>query len=96
MVITATIHNYSVKRILVDQGSSADILYTDTAVGMGIKKVDLKPYEGSLIGFSSKHVPVEGLISLRVTLDTWPTVMDLDVDFLMVDALNTTCNVVMG
>ena len=41
---------------------------------MGIKKANLKPHEGSLIGFSGKHVPVEGLIRLRVTLGTWPAV----------------------
>ena len=55
---------------------------------MGIKKVDLKPHEGSLIGFFGKHVPVEGLITLRVTLDTWQAMEDMDVDFLMVDTPN--------
>ena len=63
---------------------------------MGIKKSNLKPYEGSLIGFSRKHVLVEGLIRLRVTLGTWLAVMDMDVDFLVVDASNTAYNVIMG
>ena len=70
MVITGTIHNYSIRRILVDQGSSVDILYSVIAANMGIKKSNLKLHEGSLIGFSRKHVPVEGLIRLRVTLGT--------------------------
>ena len=70
MVITTIIHNYSIKRILVDEGSSVDILYNDTTASMGIKKTDLKPHEGSLIGFSDKHVLVKGLISLRVTFGT--------------------------
>ena len=70
MVITATIHNYSVKQILVDQGSSVDILYSNAVASMGIKKADLKPHDGSLIGFFGKHVPVEGLIRFRVTLGT--------------------------
>ena len=96
MVIIATIHNYSVKRILVDQGSSADILYSAIAASIGIKKSNLKPHEGSLIGFSRKHVPIEGLIRLRVTLGTWSAMVDMDVDFLMVDAPNTTYNVIMG
>ena len=63
---------------------------------MGIKKTDLKPYEGSLIGFSGKHIPVEGLISLRVTLGTWPAIMNLDVDFLVVDASNMAYNAIIG
>ena len=96
MVITATIHNYSVKRILVDQGSSTDILYSDAAASIGIKKTDLKPHEGRLIGYSGKHVLVEGLIRLKVTLDTWPAMVDLDVDFLVVDTSNTAYNAIMG
>ena len=63
---------------------------------MGIKKADLKPHEGSLIGFSGKHVPVEGLIRLRVTLGTWPAVVDMDVDFLVVDTSNTMYNAILG
>ena len=63
---------------------------------MGIKKSDLKPQEGSLIGFSGKHVPVEGLIRLRVTLGTCPDMVDMDVDFLMVKASNTAYNAIMG
>ena len=73
-----------------------DILYNDAAASMGVKKVNLKPHEGSLIGFSGKHVPVEGLIRLRVTLGTWPAVVDMDVDFLVVDTPNTTYNVILG
>ena len=70
MVITTTIHNYAVKQILVNQGSFMDILYSATATNMGIKKVDLRLHEGSLINFSGKHVPIEGSIKLRVTLGT--------------------------
>ena len=96
MVITATIHNYLVKQILVDQGSSTDILYSDTITSIGIRKANLKPHEGSLIGFSGKHVPVEGLIRLRVTLGTWPAVVDVDVNFFVVDTSNMAYNAIMG
>ena len=76
MVIIATIHNYSVKRILVNPASLTNILYSVAAASIGIKKSDLKPHERSLIGFSGKHVPFEGLIRLRVTLGTQPTMME--------------------
>ena len=66
MVIIAAINNYIVKRILVDQGSSANILYSATTTSMNISKVDLKPYNGNLIDFSGKQVPMEGMIKLRV------------------------------
>ena len=96
MVIIVTIHSYPIKLIMVDQGSSADILYSTAAASMGVRKFDLKPHEGSLIGFSGKHVLVEGLIRLRVTLGTWPVVVDMDVDFLVVEAPNMAYNAIMG
>ena len=51
MVIIATIHNYVVKRILVDQWSSTDNLYNAIIASMNIHKIDLKPYNGNLIRF---------------------------------------------
>ena len=54
MVITATIHNYVVKRILVDQGSLVDILCNAIATDMNIHKTNLKPKNGNLIGFFGK------------------------------------------
>ena len=54
MVITTTIHNYAVKRILINQGSSIDILYNTTTTSMNIKKSDLRPHDGNLINFILK------------------------------------------
>ena len=54
LVITATIHNYAVKRILVDQGSPTNILHSVATASMNINKIDLKPYNRNLIGFSDK------------------------------------------
>ena len=54
MVITATIHNYAVKRILVDQGSLVNILYNSVATSMNIKKSDLRSHDSNLIGFIGK------------------------------------------
>ena len=51
IVITVAIHNYVVKRILVNQGSSTNILYNITAIGMNIFKANLKPHLGNLINF---------------------------------------------
>ena len=59
MVIIDTIHNYSIKRILLDEGSSIDNLYSVTIAIMNISKVGLKLYNGYLIDFSAKQVPVE-------------------------------------
>ena len=70
-------------------------MYSVAAGNISIKKADLRPHEGSLINFSEKHVPVEGSIKLRVTLSTWSEVVDMDVNFFVVDALSTAYNVIM-
>ena len=96
MVISTTIHNYAIKRILVDQESLMNILYNATATCMNITKSDLKPYNGNLIRFFGKQVFVEGIMRLRVTLGTWLVVINMDVNFLTVDILNSTYNAILG
>ena len=96
MVIITTIHNYVVKRILVDQGSIADILYSTIAVGMNITRFDLKPHNSNLIGFLGKQVLAKGMVKLRVALGAWPVVANMDIDFLIVNAPNNVYNIILG
>ena len=52
MVISALIHNFLVKRILVDQGSSSDILYSHAEIVLGLQKSMHNTYTGELVGFT--------------------------------------------
>ena len=70
LVIIATIHNYVVKRILVDQGSLVDILYNVVVANTNITKANLKPHRGNVIGVFGKLGLVEGIIKLRVIIGT--------------------------
>ena len=88
MVITATIHNYVIKRILIDQSSLVNILYSAITTNMNISKVDLKPHNKNLIRFFGKQVLVEGIVKSRVIMGTWLLVINMEVGFLIVDALN--------
>ncbi|XP_020230854.1 uncharacterized protein LOC109811501 [Cajanus cajan] len=64
MVISVEIHNCIVRKTLVDQGSSADILYWNTFKQLGIPEIELVPYDEPLVGFSSKRVKTKGYIKL--------------------------------
>ncbi|XP_020229310.1 uncharacterized protein LOC109810299 [Cajanus cajan] len=64
MVISVEIHNCIVRKTLVDQGSSADILYWNTFKQLGIPKSELVPYDEPLVGFSGKRVKTKGYIKL--------------------------------
>ncbi|XP_020218761.1 uncharacterized protein LOC109801992 [Cajanus cajan] len=52
VVISAIVMGYNVKRGLIDQGSSADILFWEAFEGMKIPNDRLIPYAGTLVGFA--------------------------------------------
>nr|KYP72715.1 hypothetical protein KK1_005315 [Cajanus cajan] len=52
---------YNVKRVLVDQGSSANIMFWEAFVGMKIPTDRLMSYAGTLVGFAGDQVIARGL-----------------------------------
>ena len=44
LVITLRIRGYDVRRVMVDQGSAAEIMYPDLYKGLNLKFEDLMPY----------------------------------------------------
>ena len=82
--------NFLVQRVLVDPGSSSEILYYDCFKKMGLKDEDLQEAHTFLAGFSSKPVYPKGRISLRVQVGG----ASMQADFLVVDVLSPY-NVIM-
>nr|XP_023920488.1 uncharacterized protein LOC112032019 [Quercus suber] len=56
LVVTARISDFLVKRVMVDQGSGADMMYPDLFRGLGLKDGDLSKYNTPLVGFDGKIV----------------------------------------
>ncbi|XP_075636627.1 uncharacterized protein LOC142608827 [Castanea sativa] len=81
LVVTLRIRGYTVKRVMVDQGSSADIMYPDLFNGLNLKLEDLTSYDSPLISFEGKTVIPKGQIRLHV--QSGPEVVK--VDFIVVD-----------
>ena len=67
LVVTARISGFLVKRVMVDQGSGANIMYSDLFRGLGLKE-DLVKRTSPLVGFDGKVVILEGQISLPVIM----------------------------
>nr|XP_023907238.1 uncharacterized protein K02A2.6-like [Quercus suber] len=63
---TFKIRRYDVKRVLVDQGSEAEIMYPDLYKGLNPKPEDLERYDSPLIGFDGRMVIPWGRIKLPV------------------------------
>ena len=56
LVVTLRIGGYDVKRVMVDQGSVAEIMYPDLYKGLGLKPEDLTVYSSPLVSFEDKMV----------------------------------------
>ena len=65
-MVTLRIGGYDVKRVLVDQGSGAEIMYLDLYKGLTLKHGDLTGYDSPLLGFDGKVVILKGQIRLPV------------------------------
>ena len=96
MVISTLIHNFLVKRVLIDQGSLTDILYSHVAKALGILRNSYKLYSGMLVGFVGGQVQVEGTINLQVTLGSQSRVKTVEVYFLVVSTHNNAYNAILG
>ncbi|XXG77286.1 hypothetical protein AAC387_Pa08g1466 [Persea americana] len=91
LVLTLKLQNFLVQKVLVDSGSSSEILYYNFFRKLKLKDEDLQIARTPLIGFSSKPVYPKGKISLRVQVGG----ASRQVDFLVVD-LPSPYNVIMG
>ena len=69
LVVMARIIRFLVKRVMIDQGSGADVMYSDLFEGLGLKNQDLMKYDASLVSFDGRVVIPEGQISLPVNME---------------------------
>jgi len=69
LVVTVRINNFLVKRVMIDQGSRANVMYPDLFEGLGLKNQDLMKYDASLVLFDGRVVIPEGQISLSVNIE---------------------------
>ena len=70
LVITLRIGEFDVKRILIDPGSSVEIMYESLFRGLGLGKKDLSSTEGPLSGFSGEIVIPSGKVTINVRAGT--------------------------
>ena len=84
LVITLRIGGYDVRRVMVDQGSAAEIMYPDLYKGLGLRAEDITPYSSPLVSFKGKVIIPKGQIRLPVQIDS----VAVEVDFIVVDAFS--------
>ena len=72
IVITLNIADYDVRHILIDNGSSTDVLFYDASSKMSILGDRLGHVNSPFVGFTGDAVPMEGIITLSVVAGRYP------------------------
>uniref|UniRef100_A0A2N9F1K7 Uncharacterized protein n=1 Tax=Fagus sylvatica TaxID=28930 RepID=A0A2N9F1K7_FAGSY len=85
LVITVNIAGFTTRRVMVDNGSSADILYLPAYQQMQLDKDKLRPMDAPLVGFTGDKVCPVGIVTLPITVGTHPKTVSKTVDFLVVN-----------
>ena len=95
LVIRAIVANKRIHRVLIDNGSSVDIIFASSFDKMGIGRERLEPVNTHLRGFSGEKVLPLGSIQLVLTLGDPPCQATTTVRFLIIDA-PSAYNVLLG
>ena len=95
LVVSIRVRDYNTHRVLVGNGSSADILYYLAFQQMRIGRKRLIPTNASLIGFGGTRVHPLGAVTLLVTVGDYPQQITKDVTFLVFDC-SSAYNAILG
>ncbi|KAL0404551.1 UNVERIFIED_CONTAM: hypothetical protein Sradi_2095900 [Sesamum radiatum] len=96
LVVSAIVSNTEVRRILINSGSSVDILFKETFRKMGMRREELMPRETILMGFEGSTIRALGEIILPVSLGEEPRIKTIMVRFLVVDTSYPSYNIILG
>ncbi|GAU27362.1 hypothetical protein TSUD_55150 [Trifolium subterraneum] len=96
LVIQVQILNCDVKRVLIDSGSSADIMYWEAFKAMQLVGEQLQPYNGTLVGFGGEQVEVMGHVTLLTTFGEKKNAKTIKVRYLVVKTAFTSYNIIIG
>ncbi|XP_058211619.1 uncharacterized protein LOC131323795 [Rhododendron vialii] len=95
LVITIAVANYLIRRVLIDSGSSADILYLHAYDQLKVGRERLRPLISPLVGFAGTPVYPAGQIALPVTMGDEGSQITRMIDFIVVNC-PSAYNAILG
>jgi hypothetical protein len=85
LVVIINIAGFITRRVMIENGSSEDILYLPAYQQMKLDKDKLRSMDAPLVGFTGDKVCPIGIITLPITVGTYPKTVSKTVDFLVVN-----------
>ena len=95
LVIMLVIEGFNTRRVLIDNGSLADIIYLSAFQQLKIDSKRLRPFESPLVSFSGDKVYPRGIVMLTVTAGSYPLQVTNKHNLLVVDS-PSFYNVIIG
>lgn len=90
MVISVEVANFSVRKTLIDKGSSTVILYYSTFQKSEIPKSAVMTYDNKLVEFAEEYVDTRGYVDLLTTFGNGTLSRTISVRYLIVNAVTST------
>ena len=81
--------------VLVDNGSSANIIYLPAFQQMKLNKEKFQPFTSPLVSFTEDRVVTKGVVKLTIIAGTYPTQVFEEIDFLVIDC-SLMYNIILG
>ncbi|XP_019178888.1 PREDICTED: uncharacterized protein LOC109174051 [Ipomoea nil] len=95
LVISLELKDINVHRVLVDTGSSMNVMYYDTFMQLGLSRKQLSQVRTPLSGFTGDSIETEGAITLKAQIGTPPHVKTWEVEFVVVK-ISCAHNIILG
>ena len=95
LVIMILIEGFNTRRVLVDNGSSADIIYLSAFQQLKLDQRRLRPFDSPLVSFSGDKMYPKGIVTLTVMTGSHPFQVTNRHNFMVVDS-PSSYNVIIG
>ncbi|XP_023874707.2 uncharacterized protein LOC111987240 [Quercus suber] len=95
LVITLEVEEFATRRVLVDNGSSTDIMYMTTYQQLRLDPKRLRSFNSPLVSFSGDKIYLRGIITLSVTARTYLAQVTIQANFLVINC-PSSYNVILG
>ena len=95
VVISMVTVGKKVHHVLVDQGSSTDVMFWSTFNKLQLSPDQLRPYDGCFYGFAGDQVEVRGHVELRTTFTDDTASRTTNIRYLVVNA-SSAYNILLG